>query len=236
MSIFVLKIIAVITMLIDHLSFVIYGSTFSWMRYIGRISFPIYAFLIAEGYNHTKNVKQYLIRLLIFALISQYPFDLFNSPRIDYIYLNIGFTLLLGLLSIIIYEKINAFINKLCIDKIDKYILKIIPISIVIIISIISYLINSDYSFFGVILIFIFHLFKNNKLLLNIFVVIWIITSYCPIYFNSKLLIKFIFYLIPFILINFYNGEKGKSFKALFYLIYPVHLLILGILEIILNI
>ena len=236
MSIFVLKIIAVITMLIDHLSFVIYGSTFSWMRYIGRISFPIYAFLIAEGYNHTKNVKQYLIRLLIFALISQYPFDLFNSPRIDYIYLNIGFTLLLGLLSIIIYEKINAFINKLCIDKIDKYILKIIPISIVIIISIISYLINSDYSFFGVILIFIFHLFKNNKLLLNIFVVIWIITSYCPIYFNSKLLIKFIFYLIPFILINFYNGEKGKSFKTLFYLIYPVHLLILGILEIILNI
>ncbi len=238
MSIFVLKIIAVITMLIDHLSLMLYGSTFSWMRYIGRIAFPIYAFLIAEGYNHTKNVKQYLIRLLIFALISQYPFDLFNSPRIDYIYLNVGFTLLLGLISIIIYEKINERIDILNIDKIDKYVLKLITLSIVIMISMFSGFINSDYGIFGVLLIFIFHIFRNNKILLNIFAVIWIILYYSiniNNLLNISVIIKFIFYLIPFILINFYNKKKGRSFKILFYLVYPFHLLIFGILEMIFN-
>ena len=70
MSSFVLKIIAVTTMLIDHSGYLIFGG-FSFMNYIGRLAFPIFAFLITEGYIHTSNIKKYFFRLLVFAIISQ---------------------------------------------------------------------------------------------------------------------------------------------------------------------
>ena len=97
MSSFVLKIIAVITMFIDHLGYTIFGK-FSYLNYIGRISFPVFAFQISEGYIHTKNLKKYFLRLFLFAVISQIPFMLFHSIISDTFYLNIFFTLLLGLL------------------------------------------------------------------------------------------------------------------------------------------
>ena len=76
MTSFVLKIIAIITMFIDHLGYAVFNR-FSPLNFIGRISFPIFAFQISEGYIHTKNVKKYLARLFIFSLISQIPFYLF---------------------------------------------------------------------------------------------------------------------------------------------------------------
>ena len=73
MSSFVLKIIAIISMFLDHLSYSIYGH-FSWLNYLGRLAFPIFAFQITEGYSHTKDLKKYFLRLGIFALISQIPY------------------------------------------------------------------------------------------------------------------------------------------------------------------
>lgn len=83
-----LKIIAVITMLIDHIAYVlqIYSysySTYHIMRIIGRIAFPIFAFMIAEGAKHTRDIRKYLLRLLIFAFISEVPFDLAFDGKID---------------------------------------------------------------------------------------------------------------------------------------------------------
>ena len=72
MSAFVLKIIALISMLCDHSSYLIYGK-FSFLNYIGRLAFPIFAFQISEGYIHTKNLKRYFLRLFLFAIISQAP-------------------------------------------------------------------------------------------------------------------------------------------------------------------
>ena len=75
MSSFVLKIIAVIAMIFDHLGYAIFGK-FTFMNYIGRLSFPIFAFSITEGYIYTKNLKKYFYRLLIFALISSIVYSL----------------------------------------------------------------------------------------------------------------------------------------------------------------
>ncbi len=104
MSRFQLKILAIVTMLVDHTGAILFPQ-FPVLRIIGRISFPIFAFLISEGLLHTSNVKKYLWRLFLFALISEVPFDLafygqlFHPQR-----QNIFFTLVLGLAAI-------AFLN-----------------------------------------------------------------------------------------------------------------------------
>ena len=105
MTSFVLKIFAIITMFFDHLGYGIYGKI-SWMNYIGRLAFPVFAFQLTEGYSHTKDLKKYFSRLLIFAILSQIPFSLFHSiVSDDWFYLNIFFTLFMGLLSIFFFDK-----------------------------------------------------------------------------------------------------------------------------------
>ena len=106
MSSFVLKIIAVISMLIDHSGYLIFNR-FSFMNYIGRLAFPIFAFLITEGYMHTSNLKKYFLRLLIFAILSQIPYTLFINTFTNSFSLNTLFTLSLGLLAITVYSKLN---------------------------------------------------------------------------------------------------------------------------------
>ncbi len=107
MSNFVLKIIACITMFIGHLPFAIPSLAIPCL-FIGRISFPIFAFLISEGYIHTKNFGKYLGRLLLLALISQIPaYSLFFNNA-STLYLNIFFTLALGLLSIRFFDKLKS--------------------------------------------------------------------------------------------------------------------------------
>ena len=105
MSSFILKIIAVISMLFDHCGYIFFNKI-TFMNVIGKISFPIFAFQISEGYKYTKNLKQYFFRLFIFAIISQVPFTLFlNCLGTTTFAFNIFFTLILGLLSITIYDK-----------------------------------------------------------------------------------------------------------------------------------
>ena len=150
MSSFVLKIIAVITMLIDHSGYLIFNG-FSFMNYIGRLAFPIFAFLITEGYIHTNNLKKYFSRLIVFAIISQIPYMLlFSSAELS---LNILFTLALGLFSLIIYDKTK-----------NKY----LGFIFVILCSVLAHFLHFDYGWFGIAIIFIFYIFKNKKsLVLN---------------------------------------------------------------------
>lgn len=105
MTSFALKILACITMFIDHLGYIIFHK-FSYFNYIGRLAFPIFAFQISEGFVHTKNIKKYFLRLGIFAVLSQIPFSLFHSTFSNEFSLNVFFTLFLGLLSIFLYDKI----------------------------------------------------------------------------------------------------------------------------------
>ncbi len=101
MNSFQLKIIACILMAIDHIGAIIYTDN-DLYRVIGRLSFPIFAFLLTEGYMHTKNLKKYFLRLFIFAIIPQIPYSLAFGMDI----LNIFFTLFFGMLAILIDDKI----------------------------------------------------------------------------------------------------------------------------------
>lgn len=95
-----LKALAMITMLIDHTGVAVqgyYGVNFYWvLRLIGRTAFPLFAFLLTEGFAHTRSRWKYLRNLLCFAVISEIPFDLLSEGQ----GMNIYWTLSLGLLSL----------------------------------------------------------------------------------------------------------------------------------------
>jgi len=215
MSSFVLKIIAIITMFIDHIGYAIFGE-FSFFNYIGRIAFPIFAFQISEGYVHTKNLKKYFLRLCIFALISQIPFMLFSKLVSNQFYLNIFFTLLLGLASIYIYDK-------------SRY--KTFGIIASFLIALVAQYTHCDYGFYGVAIIFLFYTFKNDIVKSSIaFMIATTIKYLIPIIkygFYNVYIYLFICTLIPIIFISLYNGKKGKDTKYLLYLFYPIHLLLI---------
>ena len=197
MSNFVLKIIAIITMFIDHLGYAIYGK-FSYFNYIGRLAFPIFAFGISEGYIHTKSKKNYLIRLFIFALASQVPFMLFRSMFTSSFALNIFFTLLIGLIAIIGYEQCK-----------NKY----VGLLLVVCLALTADALKTDYGYFGILMIFIFHVFKDKKTLMNISYIGLCLLKYIPLYISHNFyyayLLLAICTILSLIFINLYNGKKG---------------------------
>lgn len=226
MTNFKLKLIAIITMLIDHIGYIFFPEI-TVFRIIGRIAFPIFCFLIVEGYYHTSDIKKYLIRLGIFAVISEIPYSIvFNRNW------NVFITLFLGLLALYLY---------------DKYKQKDIQLSnfIIFIVALSASIIQCDYGEYGILLIFIFYYFRNdfNSIVkyflgLNILYVFLVFLNvyfqYGVINFNTLLSISLqLFSMLALVFIYFYNGEKGKSFKYIFYLFYPVHLIVLYIIKMI---
>lgn len=215
MTVFILKIIACISMFLDHVKYAIPETQNFVTIYLGRIAFPIFAFLITQGYIHTSNLEKYYKRITVFALISQIPFMLFRSLIGEWEMLNIMFTLLLGLFAITVYDKINK---------------KYISIPICIFLIILGEIINVDYGWFGVALVFLLYICKNNKIVLTFSYVILILVWF---YFEGMLklynmyIIYFINYLIPLIFILLYNGKQGKKIKYFLYWFYPAHMLIL---------
>lgn len=216
MSAFALKIIAIITMFADHIGYAIYGHS-SYLNYIGRIAFPIFAFQISEGYIYTRNLKKYFLRLFIFALVSQLPFLLFyNSLVSNSFCLNIFFTLIIGLASIFIYDKSKN---------------KIFGIILCTLLALLAQYTKCDYGFYGVSIITLFYIFKKSKIKSSIAFIFATTIKYL------FYMIKYGFYnvylylllcsLIPIIFISLYNGKKGKDTKYLLYLFYPIHLLLI---------
>ncbi len=215
MSNFVLKMIAMVTMFLDHLGYSLY-SHFSNFNYVGRIAFPIFAFGISEGYAHTKSKTNYCIRLLMFGLISQVPFMWFNSMFRNGFSLNIFFTLLIGLLAIIGYEQCKN---------------KGVGLLLVACLALSADFFKTDYGYFGVLMIFIFHIFKEKKWLMNLSYIGLCLVKYIPyalttgLYFEYGLLC--VCTMLPLIFIHFYNGKKGPNIKYALYTFYPVHLMLL---------
>ena len=232
MTSFVLKIIALISMFFDH-----FGDAFirhfSFFNLIGRIAFPIFAFQISEGYIHTKSIKKYVMRLFIFAIISQLPFNLFLQKFLptSTSKLNIFFTLLLGLICMIIYDFFINFKGKIMEHKLFNIeIRSIIGIIASFITAYIGEILHVDYGFWGVIVIFSFYLFKNNKLAMIISYIGLCITRYGIFIILKGFYINYIysciFTILPILFIAFYNGKQSYKIKYLLYLFYPIHLLI----------
>lgn len=220
MSVLTLKIIACITMFIDHIRYVIPFHENSIIIFTGRIAFPLFAFLISEGYTHTQNLKKYYYRLIVFALISQIPYMLFRTLIGDWITLNIMFTLVLGL------SAITAF------DKIEK---KHLSIPLCFIIIILGDVLKVDYGWFGVALVLMIFVFRNNKVKLCVSYYILLVVYYYSLnmlVLERTYILYFIFCCVPIIFMLLYNGKKGRySLKYFFYWFYPIHMLIIYLLN-----
>ena len=220
-------------MFCDHFGDALVGHLSFW-NLIGRTAFPIFAFQISEGFVHTKNIKKYFVRLFIFAIVSQLPFHMFLQKFIPSSVgsLNIFFTLLFGLLCMTIYNYFFNVKNKQFKYKIFGITVgKIVGIVFVLLIACVGELLKVDYGAWGIIVIFTFYLFKNNKLAM--------IISYiclCIIRYGYKLILygfytQYIFLaiatILPIILISLYNGKQGYKIKYLLYIFYSLHLLLL---------
>lgn len=216
MSIFTFKLIACLTMVLDHVKYAIPETRNFVTIYFGRMAFPLFAFLLGEGYAHTSNLKKYYKRFIIFALISQIPFMLFRSLVGQWQMLNILFTLLLSLVAITIFDKLGK-----------RY---AISLPIVGLIAYLGKLLNVDYGWYGVMAGFVLSVFRTHQ-----YSRIFAFATLNLIYYNNRLffefpnqyLISYLFATLPVVLLLFYNGKLGRKTKYLYYLFYPVHMLIL---------
>lgn len=213
-----IRTLAIILMVIDHIGMTFFPQHLIF-RLIGRLAFPLFAWLIANGFKHTKNVYKYLGRLIILAFISQYPFQLFmginNQPTN---HLNIFFTLALGLAGLIISS-----------SKMGKFVK---TISILVLLSV-AEIFQVDYGMFGVLSILVFHRFYTHHLKTFFFqVLIWslsLIYSFLTS-FGSSINLN-IFSVFSIFIIKSYNLQPGKSPKWLFYSFYPAHLLVIYLIK-----
>ena len=208
MSGYSLKLIALATMFIDHIGLALFPDVIV-LRYIGRISFPIFAFLIVEGFMHTSNFKKYLARLLVFCIVSEIPYNLLVSGKvIDFTHQNVFWTFIIGLLMLYFVRKNSILILN------NAFLVMGILFSV---------MLRTDYSIYGIGLIYIFYVFKYDKRAMLVLATLVSLISGGAQRF-AVLSTLFIF---------FYNGERGieekdnKYMKYMFYVFYPLHILLL---------
>lgn len=200
---FQLKCIAIVSMALDHTGAVLYPSQI-WLRCLGRIAFPIFCFLIVEGFFHTHDVRRYMGRLGVFALISEIPYDLaFRGVPLEYAHQNVFFTLLIGIGMMVLLERNREWPVKAVILLLAMWL---------------AVLIRSDYNFRGVLLIFVFYIFHESRWLAVTAGGLWN-------FLYQGVIQKYgVLSVLPLAL---YNGERGRKMKYFFYIFYPAHLLLL---------
>lgn len=240
-----LKMIAVVTMFIDHVGAAILARMirgyrqlsqvvtwdglwkyFPWildgdrlievyriMRSIGRIAFPIYCFLLVEGFIKTRSRLKYAVRLGVFALISEVPFDLaFNGRPFDFSYQNVFFTLFLGLITMTVLDNFwqRRWVKAAVPDRLIRYGLMLLAILAG---CAAARLVRCDYGAKGILCILVLYLFRNCKILKLVGGAV----SFCwempaP---------------LAFVPIACYNGRRGLRIKYFFYAFYPLHLFLI---------
>ena len=264
-----LKMIALITMVIDHVAAVVlwrlYKASFDirggmytssaisdqmivwvskhqelvytiyeYMRIIGRMAFPIYCFLIVEGFLHTRNVGKYALRLLLFAFLSEIPFDLAIAETwLSFDYSNVFFTLCLGLLLLWGISFVEKFFlgDKEVAQNADKFkeksMIKKVLCVVIVILWIIAVgalaenILHTDYGMAGILAILVIYLFRQSKEL-GFIASVFVLT-----FMSSSIEIMALLMLYPLMR---YDGSRGKNVKYVFYAFYPLHLLVLALI------
>lgn len=239
-----LKNIAYITMFIDHFFAVVFIAYVQWAiaqdsmidhasgiynagRAVGRIAFILFAFMASEGFCYTHSKGKYLLRLGAFALISEIPFDLaINNTFLETGGQNVYFTLFFGVLALCLIERLQG-----------RLLLQILGVLLCCAAAI---FLMTDYMLMGVLLIVTFYICRKSfwlkfiagSVVIYFGTVFLYVVTYWNFGFPFSLYLESammeMFGLLAFILIYFYNGEKGKQLpKACYYLFYPLHLLLL---------
>lgn len=199
-----IKLLAITTMLIDHIGYVFFGDI-ELFRIIGRLAFPLFAYQLTVGFIHTSNIRKYLSRILIFAFLSIVPYGLiFNWTK-----LNILFTLALALLILHIVENLNLRIG---------YCLILTPLFL-----------PMEYGIYGIVLILALYYMRKN-LSASVLIIV-IATLFYSLFFEIYIQLFSLFGVL-IVLLDWEIGIKIKLFKLkvnkwLFYIFYPSHLLII---------
>ncbi len=228
MSIFHIKLLAILTMAIDHIGAFLFPEVFI-LRIIGRFSFLLFAWLLANGAIHTKNSTAYLKRLFLFAIISQVPYLLVHGVHSPgSLELNIFFTLFLGLLAIITLQRLKN---------------RIVKVLLVVCITLVAEQFTSGFSYgaYGVISILIFYLFYKNITIAVVLQALAIFVFYTlPVLLSGSTLSQLYdsrsialiqpVALLSLFIIAFHNGKLGHKTKMFFYIFYPLHLTIIYLL------
>lgn len=218
----VLKIIACVTMLLDHIgATMVQGYT---LRIIGRIAFPIYCFLMAEGAYYTKNPRKYFLRLSIGLALSELPFDLAFRFQPTWEHQSVMVTLLVGFLVVEIIQNSKWDITKL--------------LAVCAGFAFAEWG-NTDYGGYGVLLVVLFSQTQGKLWLQTIMVAIfaWMMDSFRIDVLGVKIPIE-MFAVLAMIPIGLYSGKKATSNKVIqwaFYLFYPVHLAALVFIRMLVN-
>lgn len=255
MTTFQIKLIAIAAMVIDHIGLFFFPQILVF-RIVGRLAFPLFAWLIANGAYYSKNIKKYLARLFFFALVAQIPFIIINR-LIDPSFweLNVLFTLFLGLSTIFLIKKLKNVVS-VCL--------------MIILNALIASLFNMEYGAMGVLAVVIFyHFFRDFRKMIMLQICLFTIFSITPIIFyialtreiNTSvpttifhlclptwthicLLVSMAFPpnfisqtlieplgLFSLIFVAFYGNQEGKKMKYFFYWFYPIHLVILYVIK-----
>ena len=232
---FSLHIMAMLFMLCDHLWGTIVPGN-DWLTCIGRLAFPIFAFMIVEGYTRTSNLKKYVKRLLLFAIISEIPFNLAMGSRVFYpIHQNILWSFLIAIGLIHWNEKVN-----------EKQVWKRILVGLAsVLIGYIGGIITFvDFYHAGILTVLVFYFFKDKKwwCYLGQLVCLWYINfemlggfSYeINLFGETYFFVRQGIAILALIPIWLYKGKQGyhsKTLQYIYYAFYPLHLLILGIIK-----
>lgn len=206
-STFTLKMIAIVSMLLDHVGAILFPQ-YIIFRILGRIAFPIFTYTLVEGFMYTHDVKKYMMRLGAMALISEIPFDLaFFGKTVEFGHQNVFFTLFLGILMLYLTLKVPTNWQRFF---------------VVIAMLVFSDLLNTDYSSMGLLMIFWFYQFRENKIAK--YIGIALINVLCMGGIQKWAVLA----LVP---IALHNREQGPKCKAFFYGFYPVHLIVLYVIS-----
>lgn len=208
-----LKVIAMISMVIDHIALYLmeYGTVlYETMRCIGRIAFPVFAFLIAEGFIHTKSRYRYFFTLLGFAVISEIPWYLLNGADGTH---NVMFTLALGVATLMVLENllqrsmVLGFLWTLGMAGLASWL-------------------GVDYEWRGILVIVISYLYNTYA---HFFPYSRGMQFFCT--FTLTMHYGVIGAVMACMFLYLYNGKRGfiKAHKGkyVFYMFYPIHLLII---------
>ncbi len=227
-----LHILAMAFMLMDHLWATLLPAQ-EWLTCVGRIAFPIFAFMAVEGYFHTHNLKKYLLRMLIFAVISEIPFDLMYGGTWFYpVHQNVIWTLMMGLVGIHLMETVRK--------KKSTFVYILVSAIVVILGGLLGTLSMVDYYGIGVLTVFIFYFFRGRKwwcLLGQMLALYWVNVELLgglmyPIrLFGMEFeLCQQGLALLALLPIWLYRGRQGyhsKPFQYFCYAFYPIHMLVI---------